>query len=919
MIQDQKNFLILPPLTSGKLHGYLTMSVDEVLWNQNFPGNVSVECQWWGDQQMIKFRPANILQATSTKNTEIKKIFHIKTTLALFEKYLINCDTLKLLVINEDKKETIGYVYVKGLHKIVTELQYQSYFPILDSYRNRIGDLHIVFSLYLKKENEESTTNSFKTVEKDPVVRVKMKKGCDTCFKDKKLYKESNNNPKLSIPEITVPPNTQRTEYSDVIVSEILSKGQQLRNAMVMSVLEDCNIMDSGSSINVLNFNLFPHHDSQNKPSSNTIDLPKSPVKYHEKIVDFLLGKDMTEEEELKTLETFRSTSPSHSLIELLEIQNKVDAELEEPLKNDQSITCGSNSTYEDQQCIRNETTEPIHILPPVFNKLNCFRLTIKNLILTDLGQKKIKPSEKKRNLTKFKEVKIQPVTTYFIECHKDQDVINQNYPWKSKTGRFCSRRQIDNIVFFGQSTVHSVTTPFTLATLRSTLNRLTWLVFWKHFSQRSPSLLGKINFDSILLVRDLETVCTLPVETVDGVSGNVEILLELGENKKTFGNIVLEKSAMISSHKINMKKTDKEEGKFIDTKRTCIDIIKEKNKYDLSESNYLENIPLNIRDTEDNSHCIMCRALLEKCEVKSQMRPIVCTQCQTHFNLFPKSVNYLLQNQSLCTSQPPSLMTHEIMLTIENINNFPLFLINDDDIRCYVDYKFFNIDESGIVGISQETHTSKVLFCENTVNFDSYQTYELNMPLKMSLASCLSSYKPGLTFHIWQRYFKPSPRDHMVAMAYLPTIKLAMMESKFNELSTKQPILEKIKLPLVLVPSSVTIPYQNHSNFGTLEISISYRNYLFFEPKEIEHLNSNQEATSWGELGVQENTEVKSTDSLTKVFKNCGKTILKNKEKENKLTQTEIEDEVQSTKSNNYEENFKFMRRCFWTGETKK
>lgn len=65
----------------------------------------------------------------------------------------------------------------------------------------------------------------------------------------------------------------------------------------------------------------------------------------------------------------------------------------------------------------------------------------------------------------------------------------------------------------------------------------------------------------------------------------------------------------------------------------------------------------------------------------------------------------------------------------------------------------------------AHDTITSRVINCNQEVNFASDHLHRLNIPAATPLSSYLLSYKPGVTFQIWLRYFKPSPRDHMVAI----------------------------------------------------------------------------------------------------------------------------------------------------------
>lgn len=46
----------LPPLVEGKLHGYLKLTIDEVIWSRRNPGNVTALASWWGEIDSAQFR-----------------------------------------------------------------------------------------------------------------------------------------------------------------------------------------------------------------------------------------------------------------------------------------------------------------------------------------------------------------------------------------------------------------------------------------------------------------------------------------------------------------------------------------------------------------------------------------------------------------------------------------------------------------------------------------------------------------------------------------------------------------------------------------------------------------------------------------------------------------------------------------------
>lgn len=46
----------LPPLVEGKTHGYLELSIEEILWNRRNPGYVTVLVSWWGELNNVTLK-----------------------------------------------------------------------------------------------------------------------------------------------------------------------------------------------------------------------------------------------------------------------------------------------------------------------------------------------------------------------------------------------------------------------------------------------------------------------------------------------------------------------------------------------------------------------------------------------------------------------------------------------------------------------------------------------------------------------------------------------------------------------------------------------------------------------------------------------------------------------------------------------
>lgn len=139
----------------------------------------------------------------------------------------------------------------------ITGIQYQEYFPIITSSGSRLGDLRVNFSFSMNPVLEESTSkkkkrcrkknkpqNMLQSSEEDQKSKI-MKKGCLTCSEHNKSSKTITTDDSLAL-NLPKPPtnspanlNTERSDTSDCVLLEMLEKGKKLRDAMVLSVLED--------------------------------------------------------------------------------------------------------------------------------------------------------------------------------------------------------------------------------------------------------------------------------------------------------------------------------------------------------------------------------------------------------------------------------------------------------------------------------------------------------------------------------------------------------------------------------------------------------------------------------------------------------------------------------------------------------
>lgn len=165
---------------------------------------------------------------------------------------------MKLLLVNSSTKEIVGLTEIDNLLELITGLQYKNYFPVITSSGSRVGDLRVHFDLSMSCVSEETANkkmrrrsrkknkfanNSFPLRDEEQNPKV-VKKGCKTCSEHVKSCNKTEAPLRLDMPNSFQdnkidPPNTQRSDSSDCALLEIFEKGKKLRDAMVLSVLDD--------------------------------------------------------------------------------------------------------------------------------------------------------------------------------------------------------------------------------------------------------------------------------------------------------------------------------------------------------------------------------------------------------------------------------------------------------------------------------------------------------------------------------------------------------------------------------------------------------------------------------------------------------------------------------------------------------
>lgn len=203
---------------------------------------------------LFHFRPVNVLSSLDGVVTNTSVSYEIRTTVCLFEEYLKDCGVLDLFVTDERLSRVIGHVTVRELFTLIQENPYHCYLPIMNTFATRIGDLHVGFMVQFVHQSRNvhyftrgitSDVMNMKEVSKQRAVECKKNAldGLSHC------HEHSKSLLKCKIPPIDTVPYTYDVRksrhsrgtqpVSDSVISDILERGQRLRDAMIRAVLED--------------------------------------------------------------------------------------------------------------------------------------------------------------------------------------------------------------------------------------------------------------------------------------------------------------------------------------------------------------------------------------------------------------------------------------------------------------------------------------------------------------------------------------------------------------------------------------------------------------------------------------------------------------------------------------------------------
>lgn len=196
----------------------------------------------------------NVISSLNGVVTNTTVSYEIRTTISLFEEYLRDCEVLDLYVTDEQFSTVIGHATVHELFTLIQENPYHCYLPIMNTFGTRIGDLHVGFMVQFIHQSKNvhyfmygitSDVMNVKEMSKQRAVEYKENAldGRSHCHEHSKSPLKCKIPPRDTLPYTYDVPKSQQSigmqPISDSVISDILERGQRLRDAMIRSVLED--------------------------------------------------------------------------------------------------------------------------------------------------------------------------------------------------------------------------------------------------------------------------------------------------------------------------------------------------------------------------------------------------------------------------------------------------------------------------------------------------------------------------------------------------------------------------------------------------------------------------------------------------------------------------------------------------------
>ncbi|XP_046835037.1 uncharacterized protein LOC124431323 isoform X1 [Vespa crabro] len=531
----------LPPMVEGKIHGYLWLIIDEVLWYKNNPENITVFASWWGEQDNAKFRPIDIRTNTIRPSQDTAQIYSIRTNSNLFKEYIKNCETIELVVIDEEVNQIIGTSEVNELLDIFEQKPFFKYFPILDKNRSQIGEVHVgikfnlnaskATTMHLKvhKLQKKQTKNKILLSPPDTNSHCKELRIHDISLSERfgNTNEDRSNAPveidskdiyrsilKTKRAKFQEPLHNCNAAVTDKLVAQVVARAQKLRGAILKETYDEdpLALSDTGLSNSFLN------------------DVP---VEKEAKLYEYFLGKEMSVSDERKALNTLRSTSPTPSLIDLASEAIASSQSNNAPITDNKTSLNTSNSMIVESltKCLPQDKQNEMSPL----DHIDSIRIFIDSFVLNPAGYRRVKSSCVSRNDNTLLSV------TYFVQYNttfKPPTQANHKLLRDDKSVRISSKRKSGQVIHFDHERIYNIP--------KFNIHQdfpLCFKILSRHLNQKSPTELGSgmMYISDIVKTENLSLSQRLAVINKGIKIGELKVTTELGCDSVHFGKQYIE------------------------------------------------------------------------------------------------------------------------------------------------------------------------------------------------------------------------------------------------------------------------------------------------------------------------------------------------------------------------------------------
>nr|XP_012136642.1 PREDICTED: C2 domain-containing protein 3 isoform X1 [Megachile rotundata] len=510
----------LPPLVEGKIQGYLKLVIDEIVWIKKYLGEISVFLSWWGETDKVQFRPIDITKNVVRSQQETTKIYAIRTNISLFEEYIKNCESIQLVIVDEETNTVVGISQITDLLDIFKNKSYFRYVPVINNSGNKIGELHVSMKLEYatralntqlktcKYDNKQSITSTLPVISN---IKHQIDVTNDKYTTCRKLKSEENEIYKSVLKsrstEFQEPVNRFNNEVTDKLVAQVVARAQRLRGALLK---ETCNEDVFTFNDNLISNNLQSYDATENQA----------------RLSEYFLDEDMTSSDENKTLYSFRSMSSTSRLIDDTS-NNLKTCKCDNKIRTLSNMSPTQINTSVDEISRKKPCTSSKDIA--TIKQIVYIRIFVKSFTLSSAGYRRVKSCSLSHDDSNFLSA------TYFVQYDMTFDYIrkigkmwvNDNRPIK-----ISSKKKTKQVIHFNHDSIYGI-----LILKPSTEYIIKFKLFVRHLSKKSLIELGTATVYINDIMKNENWIIAQPLVIVNkGIKiGELNLIIELDVDSSHF------------------------------------------------------------------------------------------------------------------------------------------------------------------------------------------------------------------------------------------------------------------------------------------------------------------------------------------------------------------------------------------------